>query len=244
MWAAGDRVARVMRSNETPTQPTGVRRYMRDMARLLFSWFKRVASWLARAWLAALTLAVVVIGVWFPLAMRTESAIRLSGLILQLLGLAAAAFGIRNTRRMFGKPSFLQHLRNWAASVPRLKPKTQNISVSGSISVGASVSATVWHNPATGASLEQRVAAMEANLKELEHHVRMIDISTSNNERAFANKLCAESDERVRHDHKLFGRVEAASTDGLHLAAAGAFLLAAGVILSTASNEILRLVGN
>ena len=217
---------------------------MKYFARLLFLWCKRLAGWLGRAWLATLVLAVVVAGVSLAIALRTEAAIRLSGLFFQLLGIAAAAVGIRDTRRMFGKPSFLQLLRNWAASVPRLKPKAQNISVSSSVSVGSSVSATVWHGTAPDASLEQRFAALEANLRDVERRVRTAENDISNNERAFTSRLREESDERVKQDHQLHLRIEAASTDGLHLAAAGAFWLAVGVILSTASSEILCLIGN
>jgi hypothetical protein len=216
---------------------------MRNIARLLFSWVRRLTGWLARGRLAAFAFAVVVVGVWIALAMRTEPAVRLSGLIFQLLGVIAAAIGIRDTRRMFGKPSFLQVLRNWAASLPHFKPKAQSVSVSGAISIGASASATVWHGTAPGATLDQRFAAMEANLKDVESRVRVAENQISNSERAFNSKLREESEERKRQDRDLRMLIEAASTDGLYLAATGAFWIAVGLILSTASNEILCLIG-
>lgn len=207
----------------------------------MLSWIARFLRWLSRARLAAFTLAVVVVAIWASFAVHTEPAIRLAGLCLQLLGIAAAALGIRDTRRMFGKPSFLQLLRNWAASWPRFRPKVQHASASGTVSVGASASATIWHGVMSDATLEQRVDALEANLKSVEGRLRSTEGTVSANERAFTSKLQQESHERGTQVAELHRKVEAASTDGLRLAAAGAFWLAIGVVLSSASSELLAL---
>lgn len=207
----------------------------------MFSWVTRLLHWLARARLAAFTIAVVVVAVWVSFLVHTEPAIRLAGLCLQLLGIAAAALGIRDTRRMFGKPSFLQSLRSWAASWPRFKPKAQHVSVSGSVSIGSSASATVWQGVAPDATLEQRINALEANLKSVDGRLHSAEGVISTNERTFTSKLQQESHERGTQVAELHHKVEAASTDGLRLAAAGAFWLAIGVVLSTASPEILAL---
>ena len=106
-------------------------------------------------------------------------------------------------------------------------------------SIGSSASATVWHGTADGEPLEKRVDAIEANLREIETRVRTAEGSISSNERAFKSMLRQESEERTAHDQVLHRKIEATSTDGLRLAAAGAFWLAAGVVLSTASPELI-----
>ena len=212
---------------------------MKDYMYLMFKWLMRIMHWLARAWLAVFAAAVVVAAIWLSFLLHTEPAIRLAGLFFQLLGLSAAAIGIRDTRRMFGKPSFLQSVRNWASSWPRFRPKPQHINLSGLASIGSSASATVWHGTADGEPLEKRVDAIEANLREIETRVRTAEGSISSNERAFKSMLRQESEERTAHDQVLHRKIEATSTDGLRLAAAGAFWLAAGVVLSTASPELI-----
>jgi hypothetical protein len=205
------------------------------------NWVTRLLHWLASTWLAAFTIAVVVVAIWVSFFVHTEPAIRLAGLCLQLFGIAAAALGIRDTRRMFNKPSFLQSLRSWVTSWPRFKPKVLHASGSGSVSISASASATVWHGVAPDATLEQRMAALEANLKSVEGRLCSAERAISTNERAFTSKLQQESQERGTQVAELHRKVEATSTDGLRLAAAGAFWLTIGVVLSTASPELLAL---
>jgi hypothetical protein len=215
--------------------------HMEGYAYVMFNWITRLLHWLASARLAIFTVAVVVVAVGLSFFVHTEPAIRLAGLCLQLLGIAAAALGIRDTRRMFGKPSFLQSLRSWATSWPRFRPKVQHASASGSVSIGSSASATVWHGVASDATLEQRIDALEANLKSVEGRLHSAEGAISTNERKFTSKLQQESQERGTQVAELHRKVEAASTDGLRLAAAGAFWLTIGVVLSTASPELLAL---
>jgi len=216
-------------------------RYMKEYVHSMLSWVTRLFHWLVRARLAAFAAAVVVVAIWVSFRAHTEPAIRLAGLCLQLLGIGAVALGIRDTRRMFGKPSFLQSLRNWAASWPRFKPKVQHLSGSASLSIGSSASATVWHGVAPDATIDQRVNALEANLKSVESRLRSAEGTISTNERVLTSKLQQESQQRVTQITELHRKVEAASTDGLRLAAAGAFWLTIGVVLSTASPELLAL---
>ncbi len=207
----------------------------------MFNWLTRLLHWLTRARLAAFTVAFVVVVVWMAFLVHTEPAIRLAGLCLQLLGIAAAALGIRDTRRMFGKPSFLQSLSSWAASWPRFKPKAQHVSLSESVSIGSSMSATLSQGVAPDATLEQRIDALEANLKSVDGRLQSAEGAISTNERTLMSKLQQESHERGTQIAELHRKVEAASTDGLRLAASGAFWLAMGVVLSTASPELLAL---
>jgi hypothetical protein len=217
---------------------------MKVFLHLLLLWPQRLFSWFVRARLAAFSLFVVILAVYISFSTGTEQALRLWGLALQLLGLAAAAVGIRDTRRMFGKPSFLQLLRNWVSSVPGLRPKTQTVNLSGSVSMTCSASATVWRGTRPGASVDERLTVAEENLIDVERRLRAAENSISDNDRAIATKLRQEAEERKEQDRQLDLRIESASTDGLHLAAAGAFWLGIGLILSTAPVELLRLVGN
>lgn len=195
--------------------------------------------WLLRAWLAVFSVAIVVAVITCALWVHTEQAIRFAGLFLQLLGISAAALGIRDTRRMFGKPSILQSIRNWASSWPRFKPKPQYIDLSESASTSLSGFATLWRGVNPDAPLEEQISVLDTNLRDVERRVSVVESTISDNERAFRDLLLRETQERTAQDRALHDKIEAASTDGLHLAAAGAFWLAAGVVLSATSPDIL-----
>ena len=207
------------------------------------SWLRRILRWLAKPRLAWFSLLIVGISIYFALRIGTEDAVRLWGLALQLLGLAAAALGIRDTRRMFGKPSFLQLVRGWISSIPGFSPPTQTIELSGTASVGCAASANLWAGTKPGASIEDRLNAAESNLRALENRLNAAESGIETNHRELTHKIRDESDIRKEQIRLLDLRIEAASTDGLHLAAAGAFWLAVGVTMSTAPKELLCILG-
>lgn len=215
----------------------------KTIAQSMKSWLRRLISWASRARLAGFVLLVVVLSLFMSLSSKSPDAVRLWGLFLQLLGIAAAAIGIRDTRRMFGKPSFLQLVRNWFSAIPGFRQKPVHAEMSATASFGSSCSANVWAGTRPDASLEERVDAAERNLRQLEGRLNAAENDIATNHRDLSGKIREESDSRKEQDRLLHLRIEAASTDGLHLAAAGAFWLAIGVTMSTAPVELLKLSG-
>ncbi len=207
------------------------------------SWLTRFARWLTSARLAWFSVFVVALSTYLAFDAGTADAVRRWGLALQLLGIVAAAIGIRDTRRLFGKPSFLQLVRSWLASIPGFKPKPQTIEVAFLASAGFSGSPSIWAATKPGASVEDRLAAAEKNLQVVESRIIAAESGIETNHREITSKLREESDARQEQDRKLHLRIEAASTDGLHLAAAGAFWLFIGVTMSTVPTELLCLLG-
>lgn len=204
------------------------------------NWITRLLHWLAGTRLVAFTIAIVVVAVWVSFFMHTEPAIRLAGLCLQLLGIAAAALGIRDTRLRFNKPSFLQSLRSWATSCPRFNPKVHHTLGSNVrlIARSGSGAATQWHRVKTDATLEERMDALEANLKGVEDRLRSAEGAMFTNTRD-KSKLQEELKMLDTQFEKLRHKMETTLTDGLHLAAVGLFWLVVGVVLSTAPCELL-----
>jgi len=217
---------------------------MNITASQLILWPRRAFYWAMRARLAVFTAGVVVLALIASFAyFQTEQAVRLSGLLLQLLGIAAAAIGIRDTRRMFGRPSFLQHIRLWLKAIPGLKPRVASLSGSSSLSMSCSATVRGWRGPGPDPTLESRLSAAETNLLELYQRANAAESAFDAHVRASTQSLKEESHERKEADRQLHLKIEAASADGLHLAAVGVVWLACGVVLSTAPNELLRLVG-
>ena len=217
---------------------------MKNIATQLLRWPNRALAWLMRAHLVIFTALVVVLASGAALYYwQTEQSVRLAGLLLQLLGIAAAAVGIRDTRRMFGKPSFLELVRSWLKALPGLKPRTVSASASSTLSVSDSVRCYAWRGPGPDPTIESRLTAAEANLKELCDRANQAEAAFDTHVRNTKQSLSEERASRLEADRQLHLKIEAASTDGLHLAAIGVVWLACGVVLSTAPNELLAFVG-
>jgi len=216
---------------------------MKNTLTHLLRWPRRALSWLMRARLAFFTLFVVMLAIITSLYYwETESGVRLSGLLLQILGIAAAAIGIRDTRRMFGKPSFLELVRSWLKAAPGLKPKAVSLAGSSTLSVSTSSSGQIWHGLGQNPDIESRLAAVEANLKDLYDRANAAESAFAAHIRATEASLREEREVRQEADRQIHIKIEAASTDGLHLAAVGVAWIMCGVIMSTAPNELLNLV--
>jgi hypothetical protein len=216
---------------------------MIDTLRLLLGWSKRLLTWALGAWLAFFTIGVIALALLISLSIGTEQALRLAGLCLQLLGILVAGIGIRDMRRMFGKPSLLGLLRRWVKAAPRLKPTSITVSLTDGISVGASLlSISLWSCPGPDASLEERLKALESNSETLRAQLQTAERDSSAFQQSVNGKLQKERAEREVQDRQLQARIESASTDGLHLAAAGAAWVTVGLMLSTAPSELLWLL--
>ncbi len=207
------------------------------------SWLKRFICWLASARLVWFSMFVVVLSIFMAYEAGTADAIRRWGLALQLLGILAAVIGIRDTGRMFGKPTFLQLVRSWLVSIPRFKPKSQTAELTGIGSSFFTGSASLWAGTKPNASVEDRLAAAEKNLLALESRINKAESGIETNHQEITGKLKNESDARQEQDRQLKLSIESATTDGLHLAAAGAFWLFIGVSMSTIPTEILWCLG-
>ena len=202
-----------------------------------------MVSWLVYVRLAIFTLAVVALALVASLCFwPSEPSIRLFGMLLQLLGIGTAAIGIRDTRRKFGKSSFLQLIRNWLKSIPGRKPRVISEHVSETMSISSSASWHVWRGAGQDPTIESRLSAAEANLKELYDRVNAAESAFHSQVGILTQGVREEKDERREADRQLHLKIDAASTDGLYLAAAGATWLAFGVVMSTAPAELLRFV--
>ncbi len=217
-------------------------RQMGDLTRNLLCWPKHALLWLLKAWLAWLAIAVLGLSLVVPLLwIGTADSLRYSGLFMQLLGLGTVAIGIRDTRRMFGKPSMLELFRRWHRNIPIFGPKVIQMSGSAPLNITESAKAHVWRGSGKNPTLESRLEAAEANLGELYGRLNRFESESNHEIRKIVSKLRAESAERKEQDRQLHHKIEVASADGLHLAAVGVVWLMAGVILSTIPQELLLL---
>ena len=100
---------------------------------------------------------------------------------------------------------------------------------------------SIWRSPTAGATLEQRLLAVEANVEALR-----VDLSEST---AQANKTLqklnsdvqAERTERQNADREVTAKLEQLGAGGLHVEAAGLFWLVVGIVFATVPVELASL---
>jgi hypothetical protein len=74
---------------------------------------------------------VIVVALVVSLRPHTpESVIRLTGLVLQVLGIGTVIWGISETRALFGRPSFAAKTKSWLGRFPLMR---RSIVVGGGI---------------------------------------------------------------------------------------------------------------
>lgn len=205
-----------------------------------------IAKWNARwAWLSefkilCLTLGVAGISVFVAFALYpVEEGVRITGWVLELLGLGTVAWDIYNVRREFGQPGFfdgfLESLRRkpWRRSSAELQAdiRLPEYHVHGRLSS--------WYELQSEASLEVRLDMVEKNLTilrtELQHTQQQLD----NEKDVHKRSLSAERQAREAADLGISKKLEAAHTGGLHISAMGLAWLAMGLTFSTIPTELL-----
>ena len=190
-------------------------------------------------WIAFLVPAAVVIvaaGV-----LRSEPAIRLAGLGLQLLGILTAAWGIIETWKYFELGDPLRRIRDWLRRYPlrKLPPITGAMTATER---GDSVAARAfaWWEPKPQAPLEERLQILEKNIPLLNERItntqRELDVAVARLQQQ-ASQATADT---KQVEHHLSTKLTEFGTGSLHISAIGAVWLFVGSILGTASQEILR----
>jgi hypothetical protein len=206
----------------------------------LGSWLRRFIQWLKKPTQLWIALGVILAaGIVVLFVGINERTIRLTGLFLQLLGIATVIWGIELTRRLFGHPTLLGLAAGWLRQFPPYRRKVGFGAAAGSVALtGAKARMYVTSSPPQDATLEQRVASLEANIRHLNKRIDDGLNELDELQRLQTDALRKETQERTAEDAKIAGRLESSSTGGLHISAIGALWLFVGVILSTAAPEI------
>ena len=184
----------------------------------------------AIALLATLTICLI---------LPSERTVRLSGMVLQLMGIATVIIGIEKTRASFGHDPVLVKWY-WAVRRSLSWRKPVIVSVTG-VAAGASSAHAVAGTSVDSTesqTLEDRVARLETQHQKLQATVtqygRRFDAEVSRLDRA----VDLERQARLQEDEALLQRFEETSTGGFRLTFGGTVLLTVGAILGTAAPEI------
>jgi len=196
--------------------------------------------WLAEGryvWLAlAVSIAALIV------AFRpdtTEPVIRLTGLVLQILGIGTVAWGIAETRALYGHRSFLAVVRSWAERFPL---RSRSVVVTGGSSAGIAIAGRArgyaTHGTPPNPTVNDRLDALEKNIGALNDRISSTQKETDYEVSKLMTSICSEARKRKQEDQENRSLLEMTATGGVHITAIGAVWLFVGVILSTAGVEI------
>lgn len=200
--------------------------------------------WLAEARYAWLALGVIFIALVVSLRVCTsEPVIRLTGLVLQVLGIGTVIWGISETRALFGHPSFAAKTKSWLERFPLLRRNIVLAAGTGSFAFATGKArGHVTNGPGPNPTIESRVESLERNIALIHERISSTENEMDEVFRKTADALRNEEQTRRSEDQILYERLEATGTGGVHISAIGASWLFVGVVLSTASVEIARLL--
>lgn len=208
------------------------------------SQFKVVWHWLADARYTWLAMAVICVALLISLRPQTsEPVIRITGLVLQLLGVGTVIWGISETRAMFGHPSLVSKAKSWLSRFPLLRRN-------GVFGVGSVVCLAdtgkcrgyVTHGAGANPDTESRLEALEKNVTSIHERINQTLNEMDGGFQKSAANLTNEEQSRQAEDQAIREKLEATGTGGVHISAIGASWLFVGVTLSSASVEISALL--
>ncbi|QPK63714.1 hypothetical protein IVG45_01675 [Methylomonas sp. LL1] len=200
---------------------------------------KAIRPWLAEARYTWFSVGVILVALIISLRPNTpEPVIRITGLALQILGIATVIWGISETRVLFGQPSFVAKAKSWLTGFPLLRRQyTATVSGSGFLTTGKA-RAHSTHNPGTNPTIEDRIASLERNITLIHERITGTEKEMDDEFRKVSDALKNEERERQSEVDSLHSKLEATGTGGVHISAIGASWLFVGVTLSTAALEI------
>ncbi|MDX2299401.1 MAG: hypothetical protein NW204_06725 [Xanthomonadaceae bacterium] len=178
---------------------------------------------------------------------RTELAIRIPGLMLQLAGILTVAWGIREAWVFFGLGDPLGQMRSWfdgwLSHCPFRKRHPINAATvafggNGSLSARAHTS---WPLTPNG-TVEERLVAIEKNIPLINERVSNIQSEFDRVARTFKDEISEIKNSTAQDMGRLQVQIKVLGTGNLHISAIGALWLFVGSILSTASTQLIWLV--
>ena len=173
-----------------------------------------------------------------------EPLIRLTGLLLQLLGIGTVAWGISETRALFGHPPFMRVIKNWLENCPLRRSVV--VSATGTATLGALTGrgrGYGMHGTGPNPTIQDRLDAIEKNLQAIHDRITQTQNEADAGFNRVEDLVKSEQHARQSSDRSIQEKLEATGTGGVHISAMGAAWLFVGMTLSTAAIEISAALG-
>lgn len=171
--------------------------------------------------------------------------VRYAGTWLQLFGLGTVALGLSQVRSSFGRPSVLQRgaawIKSFAAAFLTPPPTTVQAQAAGSSFVVGRARSIL--KPVPGATLEQRIQALESGLDRLREETDTTESELRTQIQTLKRLLSEEGRARQTEAKSIAAKLEELAVGGLYLEIVGVTWLALGVIGTSIPEEVAWFVG-
>lgn len=201
---------------------------------------KTVLKWLTEPMYVWITVAVVVTALVFSLRPgTTETTIRFTGLLLQVLGVLTVIWGIYQIRALFGYPPIRQKIKAWIRRFPYPRHR-ETVRAGHAIHIGYELGADHYfiHGPATNPTTEMRLDALDKNVQTINERISTIGKEIEHRIEGLGQDIRKERDMRSAQNQQVHRKLEDTGTGGVHISAMGAVWLLFGATMSTAASEI------
>lgn len=201
-------------------------------------------NWLAEGKIvfmgAVVIISVILLGLY---TFCSETSIRLSGYVLQFLGMIFAIRGLLGVRVHFGQPPLWQIFVHWLKRFPKWKKITVVDVKPGFVSTrGLTGKVEVWAPDKQGQPLENRFERLLENLNRLkkiqDNHSKSIEKMENN----FNEHVKKVKDENKDMEERIKSEVEWLYTNDFMTSLVGLVWLIGGITLSTLAPELFELL--
>jgi len=209
----------------------------------LLRWLVATGRWIwevNRFWapfLVALVICASVAVIW---RCPVEREVRLTGMVLQLLGLITIVLRLRAAQQQFPE----QMLKHWWQRRPRFK--AQNTVIIAALMANDSADTASFRarvTPGPQATLEQRLAMLEDSYTKLFDEVGGFGYEVKRRTDELSGKLQDELTAREAADKRIDEQLREEAVGSLHLDLWGVLFFILGIIAGTASPEIAAWIG-
>ena len=173
----------------------------------------------------------------------TSNAIKFFGLVLQLCGLLTIAYGIRETRKVFGKPSYSKITLNWFSQfISTFKPvKTEHCSVDMTLP-GLKIEASGYGVEVAekNASPERKIEILEKNLATAMNRITTLHQNTTSKISDVNKNISNIHSQLSTRQEEINKLLEESLVGGINIEAMGLAWLTFGIIAATFPDELAK----
>ncbi|UZJ44991.1 hypothetical protein OOT55_02745 [Marinimicrobium sp. C6131] len=174
------------------------------------------------------------IAVW-----QSEASIRISGFVLQLIGMLLAIRGLLLIRAHFRQPLLRDLLIKWIKRFPNWKGRVvRGAGVAAAMNATGTADLTAWTPDNPEHSLEKRVDAIVENLSRLRESQSQQNIILRELKGSHEKHIKETAEETQRLEKDLRADLESLHTSDIVTSLVGLVLLTFGIFLSTLAPEL------
>lgn len=210
----------------------------------LKGWSKEIFLWLSKAQQAILcTLFILLACLYSFYAYPGEQSIRISGYVLQVVGMVFTIRGLLRIRKHFGQPKLTSLSIEWLKRFPKWKREPISLEVADGVTVTAGLDARleVWAPDKKEDTLEKRIDGIVRNQESLKIELRAASHEIKELRKNQKKHNIAQEKALDKMENQLRSDLESLHTDDIVISLVGLIWLVVGISMSTLSVELSKI---